>query len=652
MADIRIDTSGLTSRKFAIAEIGGELVDGEHGPTLSLEPGTYSFRQSPHGPAVQFIVTPAGVLDYPSESDQFLHGRGGQTLRVVGYSARFDLTGLSHDLSLVLLGDPVSLGRAEPRELRLVPGTYVFVLARGLADMEFIVGQDGQLFVTDPALAGCVTITDRVVRVLGYSARFDLTGLSHDLNPILLGDSSAVLSRTEPRELRLVPGTYAFLLARGLADVELVVARNGQLAVGDPATAGCVTITDRVVRVLGYSARFDLTGLSHDLNPILLGDSSAVLSRAEPRELRLVPGTYAFLLARGLADVELVVARNGQLAVGDPATAGCVTITDRVVRVLGYSARFDLTGLSHDLNPILLGDSSAVLSRAEPRELRLVPGTYAFLLARGLADVELVVARNGQLAVGDPATAGCVTITDRVVRVLGYSARFDLTGLSHDLNPILLGDSSAVLSRAEPRELRLVPGTYAFLLARGLADVELVVARNGQLAVGDPATAGCVTITDRVVRVLGYSARFDLTGLSHDLNPILLGDSSAVLSRAEPRELRLVPGTYAFLLARGLADLEVTVRRTGQLDMSDPTLAACVTVVDRTVRIVGYPVTFTLRGLFHDLRPELLGDPNAVLTRDTPTQVRLVPATYLLWPNGPSGSQFAVTIARNGRILH
>ncbi|MFF2148252.1 hypothetical protein ACFVWU_37300, partial [Kitasatospora sp. NPDC058190] len=266
MASIRVDTSRLTFQQFTIPGQPTLPADGSGITALSLDPGVYGFAQTGL-PGFQFEVTAAGVVDFDGAADGFLQGRGTDALTVVGFPVTIDLTALSHGLSPEVVGSPPALTRDAPHQLQLIPSTYLFLLARGLADFGLVVAPDGQLSLTDSALAGCAQINGRTLTVTGYDVTFDLTNLSHGLTPELLDNPGVTLGRQTPTTLHLIPATYNYELARGTADFGLVVTRDGQLSLTDPTLAGCAQINGRTLTVTGYDVTFDLTNLSHGLTP-------------------------------------------------------------------------------------------------------------------------------------------------------------------------------------------------------------------------------------------------------------------------------------------------------------------------------------------------------------------------------------------------
>ncbi|WP_328876363.1 hypothetical protein OHT76_43525 [Streptomyces sp. NBC_00287] len=65
MAEIRIDSSGLTFTKFSVSGHSPDLVDGAGVPVLALAPGVYGIEQVPGRPArFEFQVTQEGIVAY------------------------------------------------------------------------------------------------------------------------------------------------------------------------------------------------------------------------------------------------------------------------------------------------------------------------------------------------------------------------------------------------------------------------------------------------------------------------------------------------------------------------------------------------------------------------------------------------------------
>jgi hypothetical protein len=63
MAEIRIDSGGLTFTKVSVSGHSPHLVDGAGTPVLSLVPGVYGIEQLPRRPAsFEFQVTQEGFV--------------------------------------------------------------------------------------------------------------------------------------------------------------------------------------------------------------------------------------------------------------------------------------------------------------------------------------------------------------------------------------------------------------------------------------------------------------------------------------------------------------------------------------------------------------------------------------------------------------
>ncbi|MBP0455118.1 hypothetical protein J5Y04_37220, partial [Kitasatospora sp. RG8] len=366
MPEIRVDSSSLTYPQFVILGHGSEVINGAAAPTVSLEPGVYGIEQVPGRPAsFQFEVSQDGTVEFDAAFDGFLEGRGTTTLVLRGFAATIDGRALSHDLNPFITGGMATLSRDSAHDLQLLPApSYMFLLARGMADFGFAVAADGRI-VVDPVYAGFTEVVGRSVVIHGFKVTIDARELSHDLSPELLNWSAGPLPRAEAHELTLIPSQqYLFFLARGMADFQFAVAVDGRIVV-DPSFAGFADATGRTLTIHGYKVTIDARELSHDLNPELLNWSTGPLPRAEAHELTLIPSQqYLFFLARGMADFQFAVAVDGRIVV-DPSFAGFADATGRTLTIHGYKVTIDARELSHDLNPELLNWSAGPLSRTE-----------------------------------------------------------------------------------------------------------------------------------------------------------------------------------------------------------------------------------------------------------------------------------------------
>ncbi|MFI0412430.1 hypothetical protein, partial [Actinomadura sp. 3N508] len=215
MADIRIDTSGLTYTQFLIPG-HSPVLDGASAPTVPLEPGVYGFEQMAGQPAnFQFHVTDNGIIEYDLAYEQFLSGRGTSTLSIRGFTMTLDGRALSHDLLPVVVGGSV-LERDRTHELTLVPmGGYRFQPGAYVADFYFGLTTDGQI-VVDQRFSEFAQASGRTLTIRGYKITIDGRQLSHDLQVYGMYGNMPIMSNTTTHELTLIPQTQnGYLLQPG-----------------------------------------------------------------------------------------------------------------------------------------------------------------------------------------------------------------------------------------------------------------------------------------------------------------------------------------------------------------------------------------------------------------------------------------------------
>ncbi|MET7304372.1 galactose oxidase-like domain-containing protein [Embleya sp. NPDC005575] len=178
---------------------------------MELAPGTYVFQQMSGPPATfTFDVTPDGLVTYDPASDGFLAGRLTGTLIVHGFIITVDGRALSHDLIPVLPGNSDPLSRDSTHELTLIPGDYRLALVSSVADFAFALAIDGRVSV-EPRFTGFAEAAEQTLTIHGYRITVDGRALSHDLIPVLPGNSDP-LSRDSTHELTLIPDeVYRFL---------------------------------------------------------------------------------------------------------------------------------------------------------------------------------------------------------------------------------------------------------------------------------------------------------------------------------------------------------------------------------------------------------------------------------------------------------
>jgi hypothetical protein len=321
MFDIRIDTSSLTYTQFLIPEISSEFIEGANSSTISLEPGVYGFQQVSGVIAnLRFEVTTEGLIEYDTAYEEFLSGRGTNTLTVRGFTVTLDARSLSHDLQPMIVG-AIVLHRDLTHNLALVPAAgYSFLVASGIvADFRFDLDVNGQV-VVDPRYSGFATVSGQTLTISGYQIMIDGRALSHDLLPLLLSvGNEGILTRDRLHELAYIPATgYSFLTASGIvADFRFDLDVSGQVVI-DPRYGDFATASGRTLTINGYQVAIDGRQLSHDLVPLLLGNGD-VLTRDRIHELTLVPASAYALMASGNPEIQfrITLNTNGEIAILD-----------------------------------------------------------------------------------------------------------------------------------------------------------------------------------------------------------------------------------------------------------------------------------------------------------------------------------------------
>uniref|UniRef100_UPI00047678C8 hypothetical protein n=1 Tax=Lamprocystis purpurea TaxID=61598 RepID=UPI00047678C8 len=174
---ITLDARALATVSYAVSGITGWLANtAPH--TLNLLPGAYGFQQ-PTGvvPGADFQVRLDGAIDYAAASDAFLTGRGSSTFTLLGYTITVDATALTAP-QFHLSGITDWLASTQPRPLRLLPATYLFVHGSGrVPTADFTVTVAGLVdypVTADGYLAGRGSGT---FTLLGYAITVDATAL-------------------------------------------------------------------------------------------------------------------------------------------------------------------------------------------------------------------------------------------------------------------------------------------------------------------------------------------------------------------------------------------------------------------------------------------------------------------------------------------
>ncbi len=149
MPQIRIDTSELTYTWFWLPGHLPHFVDGSlpGGVAVDLHAGGYAFQQTRNRACdLRFRVEDDGTVDYAAAHDHLLHGRGTDTLKVVGVPVTLNPTGSPRPVLPLWGGCHEPLGTRE-RTVRMPPGP-AYAIRLGLVPstvVEFSVAADGRV---------------------------------------------------------------------------------------------------------------------------------------------------------------------------------------------------------------------------------------------------------------------------------------------------------------------------------------------------------------------------------------------------------------------------------------------------------------------------------------------------------------------------
>lgn len=299
MAKIRIDTRSLTYTSFTLLERAG-WVDGVDAPAMDLKPGQYHFQQASGIVSFDFAVSQNGAVDYPSENDRFLRGRGSGTLVVQGFPVTLDARKLSHGLQLQIYKAGM-LSRETAHELILAPGSdYMFLAGSGIVpDFAFTLGKDGRLSI-DSRYDGFAKADGRTLTISGCTITISGLQLSHALQPADLFECAPVLSQDQTHELTLIPAPrYLFHSAPGIyASFVFALGIDGNVRI-DPSYGNFSAVNGHTLTVNGYRVVLDGTSLPYDLKPAVLGWTGGFLSNTSTHEIRLIPADAYQIEARG-----------------------------------------------------------------------------------------------------------------------------------------------------------------------------------------------------------------------------------------------------------------------------------------------------------------------------------------------------------------
>ncbi|MFI1035984.1 hypothetical protein [Streptomyces sp. NPDC020951] len=478
MANIRVNTGALSWTNFHIPGVTSGYADGRDAVTLEINPGIYKFQQ-PSGVGFSFTVTPGGTVDYSVECENFLEGRGTDTLVVKGSKISVDATRLSHDIVLALGG--IKLSRDGVHELILLPsqGYSLFATAGVNADFRFGVTTDGALTV-DPKYSGFAHAAGRVLTIDGYLVTLDTRKLSHAIVPAMMG-ADVRLKPDQPHDFTYLPAQgYSFYATSGVnADFRFGVTTDGALTV-DPKYSGFAHAVGRVLTIDGYTVTVDTRKLSHALGTTMFGTTK--LTPDQPHNFNYMPGSgYSFYTASGVnADFRFGVTPGGEVVV-DPKYSGFAHAVGRVLTIDGYTVTIDTRKLSHALGPIIL-EANVELGPNQPNSLTYMPAAgYCFYSAPGVvADFRFAVTAGGRVAI-DTRYGGFSRADGLVLTIDGYQVTVDGTALPTGVLPRLRGWSAGPLPNTSTHDLGLIPGKkYQFPPCLLSLDVDGTVTVEGE----------------------------------------------------------------------------------------------------------------------------------------------------------------------------
>lgn len=218
------------------------------------------------------------------------------------------------------------------------------------------------------------------------------------------------------------------------------------------------------------------------------------------------------------------------------------------------------------------------------------------------------------------------------------------------------GGTTAPIDGSQPVVIQLLPGTYEFSQAPGVAAFSFEVTPTGTVDY-DPGFDGFLAGRGTTqLSVYGHPVELDATYLSHDLLPIIHAASDIYAPREFSRQwkhwLHLVPADYGFVPAAGIvADFQMSLRPDGSI-VIDPVFGGFAGVSDKTLIIKGYPVTIDARGLVEDLILVSMTGPVDPLPHAVVNVRTFIPAAgYLVRSVGASATEFRLAVTTAGAVL-
>jgi hypothetical protein len=343
---------------------------------LSLAPGNYSlsYNAGASQPNVSFTVTPSGLVDYSTQLDGILTGRGSTSLTVTGRSIRVDASALTvptFDVNYVLTNEPI----ATVPVLTLLPGDHAVLYNAGVSQpsVTFTVTTAGTVDYAsglDGVLAGRGTAT---LKVAGRSISVDASALSvptFDVNYVLAGEATTVVPT-----LTLLPGDHAVLYNAGASQpsVTFTVTTGGAVEYASELDGVLAGRGTAALKVVGRNISVDASALSvptFDVNYVLAGEPTTVV-----RTLTLLPGDHAVLYNAGASQpsVTFTVTLGGTIDYASGLDGILGGRGTAVLQVEGRTVQVDATALDVAMFSLaFIGDFAA----SSPQALTLLPGSH------------------------------------------------------------------------------------------------------------------------------------------------------------------------------------------------------------------------------------------------------------------------------------
>ncbi len=248
---VNVDATALSSTLFALPSTFGlnTPIDATVTQPLTLIPATYGFLVG-SGQVATFRWTIAinGAIEYDAEFDDFLGGRGSDTLVVNGHSVRVDARGLSGTAIAIAstfgLNLPIDSSTIIPLNLVPIGGGYLFQVGSaniGLFRWNISLGGMIEYDVDfDDFLSGRGTDT---LEVIGYDIFIDATALGPGSLRIFNIYGDPARDPTVVHRMRLIPTpSYSFLFRdpTETCSFQFFVLIDGTLDY-DPSLDSCVS---------------------------------------------------------------------------------------------------------------------------------------------------------------------------------------------------------------------------------------------------------------------------------------------------------------------------------------------------------------------------------------------------------------------------